>query len=82
MEAPKTVEYTRDINEAATKAREVIYEEEEPKGDENDILDAFVDDKNMDMSETDRRCDKEEELLKRVLVIEKTENANDRTKEK
>ena len=70
-------EDTRDVNEAASKAVEVIDEEEEPKGDDKFILETFVDEKDMNLSKTDRTRSftKEEEMLKNVSVIKKKENA-------
>ena len=63
---------------------EVIDEEEEPKGDDKFILETFVDEKDMNLSKTDRTRSftKEEEMLKNVSVIKKKENAKGKEKER
>ena len=80
---PKTRKY-QDVNEAASKAVEVIDNEEEPKGDDKFIMETFVNEKDMNLSKTDRTRSftKEEEILKNASSIKKKENAKGKEKER
>ena len=88
-EAPKTAEDAIDVYEAATKAVGVIdqeesnenNEEEDPKEEGNYILNAS-DNKDINLSENNIRFNKEDQLLKKMIVTENTENNMDREKEK
>ena len=80
---PKTRKY-QDVNEAPSKAVEVIDNEEEPKGDDKFIMETFVNEKDMNLSKTDRTRSftKEEEILKNASSIKKKENAKGKEKER